>query len=231
MGSCLSQQLCCVLCEKCREQEAANTEPSETKPILQSPRDTRTFLDTQPSTPALKVPRQGSKELLQEQRPSADALEENGEPCSAAEGWEPAWNPMDYFVAPADEEDEGEVEGLRQQEKVGEAAEEMRAASGVPVGALGAEEEQAGGEGAPCAGLTLQEGNIRRLMELCREAEAGTDPPADTLEVLMGTDLSLCAVQLAPEPLEGTDRAEAAEPSPQSARGLSSSVWWRPCPS
>ncbi|CAN8199135.1 unnamed protein product [Coccothraustes coccothraustes] len=215
MGSSLSQQLCCMPCEKCREQEAANTEPSETKPILQSPRDTRTFLDTQPPTPALKVPKQGSKELPQEQWPSADALEENGEPCSAAEGWEAAWNPMDFFVAPADEEDEGEVEGLSQQEKVGEAEEGMKAAA--PVGAPGAEEEQAGREGAPCAGLTLPEGNI--LMGLCSEAEAGREPPAHTLGALMDMDLSLCAVQVAgPEPLEGTDRAEAAEPSPQSAQ-------------
>ncbi|KAM3658548.1 uncharacterized protein VK521_013172 [Ammospiza maritima maritima] len=217
MGSSLSQQLCCVLCERCREQQAANPEPSETKPILQSPRDTRTFLDTQPPTPALKVPKQGSKELLQEQQASADALEENGDACCAAEGWEPAWNPMDFFVAPADEEDEGEVEGLSQQDKVDEAEEEMKA--GAAVGALGAEEEQAGTEGAPCAGLTLQEGNILSLMELSSEAGSGPEPPADTLGALVGMGLSLCAVQVAgPEPMQGTDRAGAAGPSPQAAQ-------------
>lgn len=213
MGSSLSQQLCCVLCERCREQEAPNAEPSETKPILQSPRDTRMFLDTQPPTPALKVPKQGSKDLIQDHQPSADALEENGEPCSAAEGWEAAWNPMDFFVAPADEEAEGGVE-------VGDTEEEMKAVADVPVGgtALGAElvaeEQQPGREGAPCAGITLQEGNILSLMELSSEAEPGqgseTDPPADTLGALMGRELSMCAVQ-------GTDRAKAAETSPQSA--------------
>ncbi|XP_064588084.1 uncharacterized protein LOC135457429 isoform X2 [Zonotrichia leucophrys gambelii] len=215
----MGSSLCCVLCERCREQQAANPEPSETKPILQSPRNTWTFLDTQPPTPALKVPKKGSKELLQEQQASADALEENGDACCAAEGWEPAWNPMDFFAAPADEEDEGEVEGLSQQEEVGKAEEEMKAAAGAAVGALGAEEEQAGTEGAPCAGLTLQEGNIPSLMELSSEAEAGPEPPADTLGALVHMGLSLCAVQVTgPEPMEGTHRAGAAGPSPRAAQ-------------
>ncbi|XP_059344355.1 uncharacterized protein LOC132083600 [Ammospiza nelsoni] len=124
---------------------------------------------------------------------------------------------MDFFVAPADEEDEGEVEGLSQQDKVDEAEEEMKA--GAAVGALGAEEEQAGTEGAPCAGLTLQEGNILSLMELSSEAGSGPEPPADTLGALVGMGLSLCAVQVAgPEPMQGTDRAGAAGPSPQAAQ-------------
>lgn len=230
--------VCCVLCERCREQEAPEAEPSETKPILQSPGDTwtfldtRTFLDTQPPTPALKVPKQGSKDLSQDCQLSADALEENGGPCSAAdpvgraEGWEAAWNPMDFFVAPADEEVEGEVEGLTQQEKVDKTEEEIKP---VPVGdtALGAElvaeEEQPDPEGAPCAGITLQEGNLS-LTELQSEAEPGqgceTEPPAEPTGVLLGRDVVLCAVQVAgqPEPLEGTGRAEAAETSPRPAQ-------------
>lgn len=235
MGSSLSQQLCCVLCERCRQQEDANAEPSETKPILQSPGDTRTFFDTQPPTPALKVPKQGSKDLFQDRQPSADALEENGEPCSAAEGWEAAWNPMDFFVAPADDEAEGEVEALTQQEKVGETEEEMKPIPDVPVGdtALGAElvaeEEQPqtpgppGSEGAPCAGITPQERNILNLLEPSSEAEPGQgcemQPPADTREVLIGRDLSLCAELVAgePEPVEGTDPPKVAGISPGSA--------------
>ncbi|TRZ15464.1 hypothetical protein HGM15179_011631 [Zosterops borbonicus] len=213
MGSRLSQQLCCVPCERCREQEAANTEPGETKPILQSPRDTGTFLDTQPSSPALKVPSQGSKELGQERQRSAEALEENGEPCCAAEGWEPAWNPMDFFMAPADEEGEGEVEdSTLQQEKVGKAEEEMKPVPGVPVGAeLVAEEEQPGPEGALCAGITLQEGNLSPT-ELPGEAEPGqgceTEPPTG---ILLGSDLVLCAMQVAGQP-------GGAQTSPQPAQ-------------
>lgn len=213
MGSRLSRQLCCVPCERCREQEAANTEPGETKPILQSPRDTGTFLDTQPSSPALKVPSQGSKELGQERQRSAEALEENGEPCCAAEGWEPAWNPMDFFMAPADEEGEGEVEdSTLQQEKVGKAEEEMKPVPGVPVGAeLVAEEEQPGPEGALCAGITLQEGNLSPT-ELPGEAEPGqgceTEPPTG---ILLGSDLVLCAMQVAGQP-------GGAQTSPQSAQ-------------
>ncbi|XP_066059549.1 uncharacterized protein [Chamaea fasciata] len=223
MGSSLSQQLCCVVCERCREQEAADAEPSETKPILQSPGDTRTFLDTQSPTPALKVPTQGSKGLSQDRQPSADALEENGEPCSAAEGWEAAWNPMDFFVAPADEEVEGEVEGSTQQEKVDKTKEEIKPVPDVPVGdtALGAElvaeEEQPGPGGAPCAGITLREGNLSPA-ELLSEAERGqgceTEPPAEPTGILLGSDLVLCAMEVAgqPEPLQG------AETSPRPAQ-------------
>ncbi|RMB92044.1 hypothetical protein DUI87_31573 [Hirundo rustica rustica] len=234
MGSSLSQQLCCVVCERCRQQEAADAEPSETKPILQSPRDTRTFLDTQPPTPALKVPKQGSKDLAQDRQPSADALEENGEPCSAAdpvgraEGWEAAWNPMDFFVAPADEEVEGEVEDLTQQEKGDKTEEETQPVPDVPVGdtalgaELGAQGEQPGTEGAPCAGITLQGGNLS-LTELPGEAEPGQGREP---EPLLGRDSVLCAVQvpgqpepcLCAEPLEGTGRAEAAETSPRPAQ-------------
>ncbi|XP_032565327.1 uncharacterized protein LOC116797670 [Chiroxiphia lanceolata] len=256
MGSCLSKQMCCVVCGRCREQEAegAHGETSETKPILQISGEPPMFTDTQPPTPALKVPRSGSKDvqsLGQARRPPADTLEENTETCSAAdpvgraEGWEAAWNPMDFFVAPADEEIEVEVTDLTQaegqQEAVGHPGERMEAVPCVPeaqpVGdtARGAElvageeqpQEQAepGSEGALCAGITLLERNILSLIEIGSETVPGQgcemEPPADIGEVSIGRDLSLCAGQVAEETepyMEGMDRAKLAQINPHSAQ-------------
>lgn len=223
MGSSLSQLLCWLLCRSCREQQAADAEPSETKPVLQSPGHTQSFPDTQPPTPALKIPKQGPKELSQDHQPSPAALEESGEPCSAAEGWEAAWNPMDFFVAPTDEEAEGEAEDLTQQEPVGKTEEEMEAGTDDAGTAVGAEplaqEGQPGTERAPGAGMALQEGNSLSLIELGSEDEP--EPPAGTRGVLVGLDLSLCDLSLCaaqlpgqPEsPLSATDGAKAAQTS------------------
>ncbi|KAJ7417002.1 hypothetical protein WISP_67365 [Willisornis vidua] len=252
MGSSVSQHMCCVLCEWCRKQEAeeAKEENSETKPILQSLGETPKFMGTQPTSPALKVPRQGSKDvqpLSQPRRAPAPNLEENTETCSAAdpmgrdEGWEPAWNPMDFFGAPADEEVEAEVKDLtqadHQQGKVGYPEEKIQpvpcAPEAQPAGdtARGAElvageeqpKEQAepGSDGALCAGITLVQRNILNLIDIGSETGPGCEmePPADTGEVLVGRDLSLCAGQVAEgaDQVEGMDRANLAEINPQSA--------------
>lgn len=216
-------------------------ESSETP--LQSPGDTSTSLDAQPPTPALQAPEQGSKglqALSQERQPSADALEEKGETCSAPDPvGTAAWNLVGFFG----EEVEGGVKDLTQQEKVGKTEEEIKAVpEAQPVGdtaagaELAVEEEQPhdqgqpGSEGALCAGITRQEGNILSLRETPSEAEPGQgcemEPPADTGGVPIGRGWSLPAVQVAgqPEPslcaelLEGTARAKIrpAEISPQS---------------
>lgn len=143
MGSDVSKQICCLTCGRCMKQEAeeANEETSETKPILQTSGETSIRIDTQPSTPALEVSKQGSEKeqsLNQDRQPSADAAEENTETCSAAdpmgmtEGWEAAWASVDFLVAPADGETKGEVKVLTQldnqqeTENVGNAEEKIK---------------------------------------------------------------------------------------------------------
>ncbi|KAK4809374.1 hypothetical protein QYF61_008926 [Mycteria americana] len=143
MGSDFSKWICCVICGRCKKQEAeeANEEISETKPILQTSGETSICIDTQPSSPALEVSKRGSEEvqsLRQDRRPSADPAEENTETCSAAdpmgmtEGWEAASDSMDFLVAPADGETKGEVKVLTQldnqqeREKVGNAEEKIK---------------------------------------------------------------------------------------------------------
>ncbi|KAJ7413424.1 hypothetical protein BTVI_43601 [Pitangus sulphuratus] len=233
MGSTWNKMICYVLCGRRWQHEAEEDEYeeiSETKPILQVSGEPPMATDTQHPTPALKVPKPRSKDvqsLGQARRPSVDTLEENTETCSAAdpmgraEGWEAAWNPMDFFVAPADEEVEVEITDLTQaegqQEGVGHPEGKVGAGPCVPeaqpVGdtARGAElvageeqpHEQAepGSEGALCAGITLLERDILNLLEIGSEAAPGQgcemEPPADTGEVSTGRELSLCAGQVA----------------------------------
>ncbi|KAM6045057.1 uncharacterized protein LJ206_018876 [Theristicus caerulescens] len=205
MGSNFSRQICCVTCGRCKkqEEEEANEDISETKPILQTSGETSICIDTQPSTPALEVSKQGSEEvqsLSQDRQPSADAAEEeNMETCSAADpmgmtgGWEAAWDSMDFLVAPADGEAEvlTQLDNQREREEVGNAEEKIKpvpcASEAQPVtdtardAKLAADKEQpdeqaeAGSEEGPCAGITLQERNILNFIEITSEAAAGQD--------------------------------------------------------
>ncbi|XP_050767027.1 retinitis pigmentosa 1-like 1 protein [Gymnogyps californianus] len=195
--------------------------------------------------------------LSQHRWPSADAADENAETCSAAdpmgmtEGWEAAWDSTDFLAAPADGETKGEVKFLSQvdneqeREKVVNAEEKIkpvpRASEAQPVthtaqdAKLVADEEQseeqaeAGSEGSPCAGITLQR-NILNFIESTSETAAGQDceikPPAETGESPIGRNLPLHAVQMAKETetylsaehLDETDGAKLAEVSPRSIK-------------
>ncbi|XP_061332105.1 uncharacterized protein LOC133281009 [Pezoporus flaviventris] len=123
MGSSFSRQMFCVPCGRCLKQEEANEEISETKPILQASGGPSLCVGTPPPAPALQVSKQDSEEvqsLSQDAQPSADAVEENMEPSSAAdamgmtEGWEGAWGSTGFLVALEDGESKGEAEVLTQ---------------------------------------------------------------------------------------------------------------------
>lgn len=230
MGSDFSKQICCVTCGRCKKQgeEEANEETSETKPILQTSGETLMYTDTQPSTPVLEVSK-GPEEvqsLSQNQRPSANAVEENTEICFAVdpmgmtEGWEAAWGFTDFLVAPADGETTGEVQVLTQvnnqheRERVGNAEEKINpvshASEAQPVAHVAqdaepaAEEEQpderagAGSGGSPCAGVTLQEVNIFNFIEFRSETAAGQDCEIKP-PVETGRNMLLYAVEMAEE--------------------------------
>jgi len=203
MGSDFSKQICCVACGICKKQEAE--EANETKPILQTSGETSICADTQHSMPVLDVFKQGSDEvqsLSQDQRPSADAVEENTETCSAAdavgltEGWEAAWGSTEFLVAPTGGETKEDkvltqLDNQQEREKVGDAEEKIKpvlcGSEAQPVtGAaqdtkLVADQEQsdeqaeAGSESGLCAGITLQEGNILNFLEITSETAAGED--------------------------------------------------------
>lgn len=226
MGSDFSKRICCVTCGRCKKQgeEEANEETSETKPILQTSRETSTYTDTQPSTPALEVSK-GPEEvqsLSQNQWPSADAVEETCfavDPMGTTEGWEAAWGSTDSLVASAEGETKGvqflnQVNNQHERERVSNAEEKINpvslASEAQPVTHVAqdaepaAEEEQpdeqagAGSEGSPCAGITLQERNIFNFIELASETAAGQDceikPPAE-----IRRNTLLCAVEMAEE--------------------------------
>ncbi|GAB0199836.1 hypothetical protein GRJ2_002449000 [Grus japonensis] len=193
--------------------------------------------------------------LSQDRQPSADAAEENPEACSAGdplgttEGWEATWDSTDFLVAPADGETKEEAQVLthldnqQEREKVSNTEEDIKPVPHVseaqPVTheaqdvKLLADKEQpdeqaeAGTEGSPCAGITLQQRNILNFIEITSETAAGQDgeikPP---VESLIGRNFSLCAVQVAEETetylsaehVEGTDRAKLPEISPPSTK-------------
>ncbi|XP_013044081.3 uncharacterized protein [Anser cygnoides] len=230
MGSNFSMQICCGTCGRCKKEEEVNEETSETKPILQTSRDPSICIEKQPSTPALKASEQGSEEvqsLCWNQQLSADAAEQSTETCSPSdptgvtEEWKAAWGSMDFLVASADRETEGEVAVLTQlqsqqerekpcttEEKIkpvshaSEAQLVMHAAQAVsPVAFTGQPDEQAGAgsEDGSYAGRTLQETNILNLMEITGETAAGQDceirPPTETAESPVGRNFPLYAVQ------------------------------------
>ncbi|XP_065553142.1 uncharacterized protein LOC136023030 [Lathamus discolor] len=145
MGSNFSGQMFCVPCGRCLKREEANEETSETKPILQASGRPSLCIGTPPPAPALQVSKQGSEEvqsLSQDAQPSADAVEENMERCSAVdamgmtEGWEAAWDSTGLLVALEDGETKGEAEVLTQAgnqqegEQVGNREEKMKPVPG-----------------------------------------------------------------------------------------------------
>ncbi|XP_061224206.1 uncharacterized protein LOC133220276 [Neopsephotus bourkii] len=145
MGSNFSRQMFCVPCGRCLKQEEANEETSETKPILQTSGGTSLCTSTPPPAPALQVSKQGSEEVQspsQDAQPSADAVEENVETCSAVdamgmtEGWEAAWGSTDFLVDLEDGKTKEEAEVLTQAgnqqegEQVGSREEKMQPVPG-----------------------------------------------------------------------------------------------------
>ncbi|XP_035202190.1 uncharacterized protein LOC118178077 [Oxyura jamaicensis] len=123
MGGNFSMQICCGTCGRCKKEEEANEETSETKPILQTSRDPSISIEKQPSTPALKTSDQGSEEVQSpcwDRQLLADAAEKSRETCSPAdpmgvtEECEAAWGSVDFLVASADRETKGEVAVLTQ---------------------------------------------------------------------------------------------------------------------
>lgn len=113
MGSNFSRQMSCVPCGRCLKQEEANDETSETKPVPQISGGTSLCIGTPPPTPALQVSKQGSEKvqsLSQDAQPSADAVEESTETCSAVdamgmtEGWEATWDSTGSLAALEDGE-------------------------------------------------------------------------------------------------------------------------------
>lgn len=242
MGSNFSMQICCGTCGRCKKEEEVNEETSETKPILQTSRDPSVCIEKQPSTPALKAADQGPEEVQSpcwDQQLSADAVEQSAETCTPAdptgvtEECEAAWGSVDFLVASADRETEGEVAVLTQlqsqqerekpcntEEKIkpvslaSEAQLVMHAPQDVKlVEFIEQPDEQAGAgsEDGSYAGGTLQETNIFNLMEITGEMAAGQDceikPPTETAESPVGRNLPLDAVQ------EMTKEAEPCPPA------------------
>ncbi|XP_074417291.1 uncharacterized protein LOC141732358 isoform X1 [Larus michahellis] len=205
MGCSFSTRLCCVTCGTCRKREVdeANKETSETKPILKTSGETLVCVDTQLSPPGLEVSKQHSEEvqsLSQDQQPSADAAEENGETFSAVDPmgmtkeWEAAWDSTDFSVAPADGQTEGEakvptqLDNKQERETEGNTEEKIKpvlcASEAQPLAQTAQdanlvagkgqpdEEVEAGSDGNPCTGTTFQERNILNFLEITGETAA-----------------------------------------------------------